>query len=289
MKRPLTQRIFQKFDNSILQKVLFIGGRSYFPSVRVRCIEVANAIGCDYLTEVDSVADLPQNKEIFICVKPLFKKEALEDLQKRGIVIWDIHDNYCPRNFIDYYLVSSKGAYQKFRSYGQTFIIPHHHCNFSGFPNPNRPREKPIWMGSPEWIPTDLNFDFEICNTKKMTTQEIVDMYSKSTILLNIRAATSITSESVAEHIRINPGIKLINSIGFAVPSISNQEPAYLEIGPECTIFVETGEQCQNWVSRLQEDDDLYNQLRNNCIFKAPEYSLSNIAKQYLDLLTSKI
>lgn len=289
MKRPLTQRIFQKFDSSILHKVLFVGGRSHFPSVRVRCVEVAKAIGCDYITEVESISDIPRNKDIFICVKPLFNKKVLEELQKRGIVIWDVHDNYCPRNFVDYYLVSSKGAYEKFRSYGQTFIIPHHHCNFSGFPNPSRLRGKPIWIGSSEWVPSDLNFDCEIYNSKEMTTKDIIDVYSNSTILLNIRALTSITSESVSEHIKINPGIKLINSIGFGVPSISNQEPAYLEIGPECTIFVKSSEECKNWVIRLQQDDDLYNKLRNNCILKAPQYSLSNIAKKYLDLLTCKI
>lgn len=289
MKRPLIQRIFQKRDSSILQKVVFIGGRSYFPSVRVRCIEVANAIGCDYITDVDSIADIPKDKEIFICVKPLFNKEDLADLQKRGVVIWDIHDNYCPRNFIDYYLVSSKGAYQKFCSYGKTYIIPHHHCNFSGFFRRSRLRGKPTWMGSPEWIPSDLHFDFEVYNSKDMTTEQVYDVYRNSTILLNIRAATSITSESVSEHIRVNPGIKLINSIGFGVPSISSPEPAYLEIGPECTLFAKDSEDCKNLVIQLQQDDDLYNRLRNNCIFKASQYSLANIAQKYLDLLTSKV
>ncbi|MGK7877262.1 MAG: hypothetical protein AB4426_29385 [Xenococcaceae cyanobacterium] len=79
MKRTLTQRIFHKFDSSVFQKVLFIGGRSHFHSVRVRCVEVANAIGCDYMTEVNSVQNIPREKEIFIGVKPLFNKEALEE------------------------------------------------------------------------------------------------------------------------------------------------------------------------------------------------------------------
>lgn len=289
MKRNLTQRIFHKLDSSVLQKVLFIGGRSHFPSVRIRCVEVASAIGCEYITEVDSVQNISKEKEIFICVKPLFNQEALKELQKRGIVIWDIHDNYCPRNFIDYYLVSSKGAYQRFKSYGTTYIIPHHHCNFSGVPNNIRLREKPTWIGSPEWIPNDLNFEFEVYNSKEMTNKDIVDVYRSSTILLNLRNSTSITAETVSEHIKINPGIKLINSIGFGVPSISNRESAYLEIGPECTIFAESHEDCKNSVIQLQQDNELYTRLRNNCILKASQYSLSTIAKKYLDLLIHKI
>lgn len=288
MKKSLAQRFLCKSDSSILQKVLFIGGRSHFPSVRVRCVEVAKALGCDYITEADSFENIPQEKEIFICIKPLFKKEALEELQKRGIVIWDVHDNYCPRNFIDYYLVSSKGAYHKFKSYGSTHIIPHHHCNFSGIPNPLRERGKPTWMGSPEWIPGELKIDFEIHDSKKMSTESVIDVYRNSTILLNIRSSISSTSESVSEHIRINPGIKLINSIGFGVPSISNPEPAYFEIGSECTILAKD-EETEEWVNRLQKDEDLYTKIRNNCILKSSDYSLSSIAKKYLDFLIHKI
>jgi len=283
------QRLFQGFDRLILQKVLFIGGRSHFPSVRIRCIEIAKAIGCDYVTDLNSISDISSDKEIFICIKPLLSEESLEKLQKRGIVIWDIHDNYCPRHFVDYYLVSSKGAYQKFCSYGKTYLIPHHHCNFSGFPNPRQLPKKPTWIGSLEWVPRDLPFDFDVYNSKQMTTQDVSNIYARSSILLNLRSSVSRTSESLSEHIRINPGIKLINSIGFGVPSISNPEPAYLEIGPECTIVVNSNEDCKNWVARLQEDDNLYNQLRNNCILKAHQYSLSAIAIKYLDFLTCKI
>lgn len=289
MKKSWIKNFFFKSERSILNKVAFLGGKSHFPSVRVRCVEIAKATGCDYITEVTSVDDIPGSKEIFVCVKPLFKKEMLEDLQKRGTVIWDVHDNYCPRNFIDHYLVSSKGAYQKFRSYGSIHKIPHHHCNFSGFPNLYKTERKPIWIGSSEWIPNDLSGNVDIYDGKQMTGQEIINLYKEASILLNIRAQISVTSESASEHIRINPGIKLINSIGFAVPSISNREPAYFEIGPECTIFVNTTDECLHWISRLQKDDTLYNILRNNCIFKASKYSLPNIAKQYLDLFVSKV
>jgi hypothetical protein len=288
MRRSLIQRLFYKFDSSILQKVLFIGGRSHFPSVRVRCIEVAQSIGCDYLTDVDSIQDIPMGKEIFICVKPLFDKNVLEDLQKQGVVIWDIHDNYSPRNYIDYYLVSSQGAYQKFKSYGSIYIIPHHHCNFSGIPNPIKPRIKPTWIGSQEWLPEDLQVDVEFYNSKQMDSEAVIDAYRNSTILLNVRASRSITSESTSEHIKINPGVKLINSIGFGVPSLSNDEPAYREIGSDCTVFVKN-EECKEWVLRLQQDDALYTRLRNNCILKAPDFSLPNIAKKYMEFLTRKI
>ena len=273
----------------MLKKVIFLGGPSHLASVRIRCIQVANSLGCDYITGVNSLQNIPREKEIFICVKPFLTPEAFETLQKRGIVVFDIHDNYCPPDFIDYYLVSSQGAYQKFKSYGQTHIIPHHHCNFSGFPNALKLQRTPTWIGSPEWVPSHLDFKFETYNDREMTPQEIVGIYRHSTLLLNLRASTSRTLESVSEHIRTNPGVKLINSIGFGVPSISDREPAYLEIGPKCTIFVESSEDCKYWAIRLQQDDDLYTRLRNNCILKAPQYSLAKITKQYLNFLMHEI
>lgn len=274
----LQKRLESKIN---LQEVIFLGGDSTFPSVRLRCVEVAKALGCDYVTDINSLDDVPLGKLIFVCVKPELTEEELSVLQTRGVVVWDIHEKHYYHN-VDYYLVSSYGAYKKYKELGSIHIIPHHHCNFSSAPNPLRKPSKPSWIGSPEWFP-DLGFDVDFYNVKEMTTEDVIEAYRNSTIMINIRGEND-PLKPFDDHIAVNPGIKLINSIGFGIPSICNPEPSYFDLGPECTVF-STLADCETWVDRLIWDSDFYGELRLNCILKATNFNMDVIGQKYIVFL----
>jgi len=87
-------------------------------------------------------------------------------------------------------------------------------------------------------------------------------------------------------HLALNSGIKLINCIGFGIPSISSDEPAYHEFGEDCTIFSSI-RGCAKWVRALQNDDDLYMDLRKKCLRQAKKFHIDTIAGQYKKLLES--
>jgi hypothetical protein len=84
----------------------------------------------------------------------------------------------------------------------------------------------------------------------------------------------------------INSGIKLINCIGFGIPSISNDEPAYHEIGEDCTLFTDL-EHCADKVYQLQTDCQLYRAMRENCLHKASSFHISSIVCKYKALIKS--
>jgi hypothetical protein len=264
-----------------LQSVVFLGGDSTFPSVRLRCVEVAKALGCDYVTDINALDDVPIDKRIFVCIKPELTEAELAILQSRGTVVWDIHEKHYYNN-VDYYLVSSQGAYKRYKELGSIHIIPHHHCNFSPEPNPLRKPGRPSWIGSPEWRPK-LGFEVDFYNVKEMTSEDVIEAYRNSTIMINFRGEND-PLKPFDDHIAVNPGIKLINSIGFGIPSICNPEPSYFEIGPECTIFSSLAE-CEQWVTRLVEDEKFYRELRLNCILKATNYSIEIISQKYIRFL----
>ena len=87
-------------------------------------------------------------------------------------------------------------------------------------------------------------------------------------------------------HLAVNSGIKLINCLGFGVPSVSSDEPAYREFAPECTIF-STLKNCAKNVRAMQEDDALYRELRKECLKKAPDFHIDTIANRYKLFLKS--
>ena len=62
---------------------------------------------------------------------------------------------------------------------------------------------------------------------------QIRQLYRRIGIGLNLRRRAC----GYEQHVASNSGIKLINCCGFGIASVSEPEPAYLEIGDGCTIF----------------------------------------------------
>jgi hypothetical protein len=263
-----------------LGKVLFIGGSpKKFPSVQIRCGDIASRLGCDCVYSVKKAEELPPGYSAFICVKPRLGQEELIKLAKRGLVIWDIVDKSPPENGVSIYLASTKRAKQTFEHLGRIEVIPHHHCNFDNIPNPQQLR-RPGWIGTLRWLPHIEGFDHDVYNVNQMTSVDVARAHRHIGIGLNLRAETFNT----ALHAEINTGIKLINCIGFGIPSISSDEPAYREIGGDCTIFTDLRGSAQ-WVHELQNNDQIYLTIRNNCLIKASAFHISSILEMYKTLL----
>jgi hypothetical protein len=153
-------------------------------------------------------------------------------------------------------------------------------------------------------------FDFDYYDVEGMTRENVAQVCQKTGIGLNLRiprkeyrplglqyrelARLYSKPKKLAEaagrmfdlHLVVNSGIKLINCIGYGIPSISTDEPAYHEIGASCTIF-STLKKSAYWVRALQNDDALYNDLRHKCIRRSPKFHIASIAAKYKSLIES--
>lgn len=256
--------------------IAFVGGPLCRASVKIRCVQIAKALQCDYFVEVCSPDEIPRSKTVLVCVKPSLDDGGLESLARGRSIVWDVHDFVPPREHVDWYLVSSTGGADYVRPFGKVHRIPHHHCNLCGPPNPADASRRPAWIGRPHWCPQIDAVEYDFYNTNVMTHRQVVLAYRRIGISLNLRAE----KEEAPFHICINPGLKLINCFGFGIPSISSDEPAYHEYGPDCTIFAEL-EEAAYWVDRLQRDQQLYMRYRERALAKFQEYHVRRIAEQY--------
>jgi len=288
-----------------LRKVVFVGGNPRtHPSVQIRCVDVAGRLGCDLSLCAKFASHIPDRYAVFVCVKPQLEPGQLSQLACRGVVLWDIVDVLPPRKNISVYLASTELAGHLFEDYGPVEVIPHHHCNFSGEPNPKELR-KPIWLGSRPWLPRIRGFDFEAHFVERMTQEDVIGVFRQTGIGLNLRARRKIiptkefSGKALSEqrlrrweddlfdfHLALNSGIKLINCLGFGIPSISTDEPAYREIGEECTLFSSV-RSCGKWIRKLQSEKDFYLEMRRRCLERARIFHIDNIVEKYKMLLKS--
>jgi hypothetical protein len=266
-----------------LGRVLFIGGNPrQFPSVQIRCEDIASRLGCDRVFSAKKAKEIPREYSVFVCVKANFNQDEILKLSRRGIVIWDVVDNAPPKQGVSIYLTSTEKARQVFKDYGRVEMIPHHHCNFSGIPNSQECR-RPGWIGTLHWYPKLEDIEHDFYDVRRMTVNDVISAHRRIGVGLNIRAKGL---RKYAHHMEINSGIKLINCIGFGIPSISNDEPAYHEIGEDCTLFTDL-EHCADKVYQLQTDSQLYRAMRDNCLHKASSFHISSIVCKYKALIKS--
>ena len=290
-----------------LKKVFFLGGDHFRPAVKVRCVDIATRLGCAIKTGVKYAAEVPEQYYVYVCVKPtLLEPGELHKLAKRGKVVWDVVDYFPPKADVEVYLTSTTLARDVYSYYGKVAMIPHHHCNFEGTPNPLGTRQ-PVWIGSSEWFPRLRGFEFPTYFSNHMSREEVVSIYRQmgiglnlrgtSNLLLNPPTAYGLSNASASKlrgtrkkmhdaHLVLSSGIKLINCMGFGIPSISSDEPAYHDFGADCTIFTNI-KNCAKWVRALQHDDDLYMDLRKKCLRKAGRFHIDAIIGKYKKLLHS--
>jgi len=288
-----------------LRHVLFVGGNAQkMASVQIRCVDVAKRLGCDYHLCARRAHQVPAGYTAFVCVKAELPPREYAELAKRGKIIWDIIDVPPLREHITAYLASNSFTQELFEDYGRVEVIPHYHCNFTARPNPAKLRQ-PVWLGARHWQPPLTGFDYKAYAVEGLKRADVVRIFRKTGIGLNLRiprtqyspprrfakitdpARRAQTVRDFFEfHLAVNSGIKLINCLGFGIPSISSDEPAYREFAPECTLF-STLKNCAKNVRALQEDDALYLDLRKKCLRKARDFHIDTIAGRYKLFLQS--
>ena len=288
-----------------LRRVLFVGGDAKkMASVQIRCVDVAKRLGCAYHLGARRSSQLPEGYDAFVCVKTELWPGEYAQLARRGKVVWDIIDLPPPREHIAAYLASNSLTQELFEDHGRVEVIPHYHCNFTG--QPNRPGlRRPVWVGAQHWMPSLTGFAYDAFGVEGLTRVQVVRIFRQTGIGLNLRIARAqynpprrfigLTdprrrAEALRNffdfHLAVNSGIKLINCLGFGVPSLSSDEPAYREFAPECTIFSSL-KNCAKWVRALQQDKALYNDLRKKCLQKAGDFHIDTIAARYKLFLQS--
>jgi hypothetical protein len=258
-----------------LSRVVFVGGARLLGSVQTRCIQIAEALGCDYVC-VDGGPEaprrgLPGRYDVVVLVKSPVPPEGFGS----RCVVWDVIDEDVPE--ADHYLASTRAALAA-AGIRRGTVIPHHHLNDGA---PNRSNLKtPGWLGCECWYP-DLNgLDHRTFFVDYAEAAAIRSMYRQIGIGLNLRRR----GEDYERHIAINSGIKLINCLGFGIASVSEPEPAYLELGDGCTLFT-TAETWPEDVARLQRDPLLRKTLRERGLRRARDFSLERVAALYRGFL----
>ncbi len=265
-----------------LKNVLFVGGPEGFSSVRMRCVDMAKRLGCAFCTGARSVDDLPRGYRAYILVKPAISRRELRQLAKQAVVMWDVIDRMPPAwPELECCIVSTAAAGKALGEGRKTVLIPHYHCNLSSVPNRPDLRE-PAYIGSSQWCPLAPGFTYDFHDSTQMKRRDVASAYRSVGIGLNLRWP----APGAELHVSINSGIKLINCLGFGIPSVSADEPAYREIGGDCTLFA-TPDTCVKWVRKLQTDKALYDRLRANCLRKADAYHIDSIAKRYRAFIQS--
>ncbi len=276
--------------------VLFVGGDvTRLASVKIRCREIAARLGCDVSYKARSVAELPKGYKACICVKPELNASDLAILARRGAVVWDILDDNPPVDGVDTYIASTEFVGNQFRRHGRNVVvIPHYHCNFEGVLNDGT-RRNAAYVGGEHWYPRIDGVPHDRYFVCRSCREDLIPIYLGIGIAINLRRLSlqgtaweklpAGAPQAPVRHIVLNSGLKLINCMGFGIPSVSGIEPAYLEIAPECTIFTDQLT-CAEHVHDLATDDALYERLRGQCIREARRYSVDSVVGYYRDLIS---
>lgn len=264
------------------ERVLFLGGASRLPSVRIRCQQVARALDCDFLLDSPAPGEVPTGKDVFVLVKWHGDRTAL---RRRGVVIWDVIDDLPPVDGVDAYLYSTEHA----RAFlaprvgaAPAHVIPHHHCNVERV---GASGDEILWIGGIEWMPAFDTTRVRVVDTTALTVEAVAAAYRRARVVLNLRRVERAPD---VLHSRLASGIKLINAIGFGLPSLCSDEPAYREIGPDCMLLADATAVADT-LDRLLGDPVLERTLRANARARAERYHRDAIAARYAQLLAGHL
>lgn len=265
-------------------RAVFLGGPARYASVQIRCRQVARALGVPALVDVRGLDAVPSTAEVVVCVKPDLDARDLERLARRRRVLWDVHDEHPPPLPEAVELVCSTEHARRYleRAVGRSaHVIPHHHANLEGTPNPARPPRTVRWIGGPRWVPEDPPPGVEIVFSKGLDADGLRAAYRATDIAYNGRAQGPETPL----HVALNPGLKALNAMGYGIPSISPPEPAYRELAAAGTILCRDRAAAAAALEELRTNPDEYHRWRRRAFDQGRRFHLERIAERYRRLL----
>ncbi|MBK6395522.1 MAG: hypothetical protein IPF73_13215, partial [Betaproteobacteria bacterium] len=152
--------------------------------MRIRCRQVARALGCDYLLGGPAPHAIPPGKDVFVLVKWGGDRAAL---RRRGVVIWDVIDGLPPVDGVDKYVYSTAAARG----------VPPAPCRpraRRGHPAPPLQRRRAdangdriLWIGGIEWLPRLAGSGVTIVDSTGLSTGELAEAYRSARVLVNLR------------------------------------------------------------------------------------------------------
>jgi hypothetical protein len=276
--------------------ILFVGGNvNRLASIKIRCREIASRLGCDTHYEARRAEDVPNGYKAYVCVKPDFPRNEIGILARKGIVIWDILDEIPPQEHVLSYIGSTQHVAQMFSRLGRVAVIPHYHCNIERVMSV-ADSSRIAYLGSEHWYPKLADIPHATYFADRWTREEVAAAYRQIGLAINYRHMGEIEARFLKDprdarpdaqvHVRLNSGVKLINCLGFGIPSVSPPEPAYLEFGAGCTV-VSLFEDFPKAVRDLSADREKYAALKARCLERAEEFHIDTIIRAYQKLLFS--
>ena len=270
-----------KANHNLLKQVYFIGGKAGRPSTQIRCVQICEHLGIDYQTGPEIMWEALKGKRIVVLVKPLMNVADFVRIKQQAYVVWDLHDSCPPRWEIDHFLFSTKHTSVVLNDLRPFSVIPHHHLNQSRTIEPIRNVQKITYIGRPRWCPDDYltSVNYKVFDTYKQPRPVLENVYRNTDILLNIR-----TEDAESKfHVSINPGVKLINAIGFGIPSVSFPEPAFIEIGGDVTAICDKST-LKDTIQELSNDYSRRKMMQDRCRLMAEKFHIDTVCYDYIQL-----
>jgi len=161
-------------------------------------------------------------------------------------------------------------------------FIPQHHCNFD---REKRTRKgiKTVGVigtaGAFAFLPKDLKMKLAergidlLAYSRFLSQKDIIDFYKQIDVQIVWRPY----------RMRLSNPLKLVNAASFGIPTIALAEDVFKEL-EGCYIGVKDLDGFLRELDRLIEKPEIYSEISENCLKKAEEYHIDNVAKLYLTL-----
>jgi len=259
------------------------GGHLQRVSSIIRGDQIADYIGAK-LNPTDGYQD-----GICIYVKPMVRKG--DDFNFEGKAYIDIMDGHNLGNLALLHpevgvIVCSQVDQTTMSSVipNKIVLIPQHHCNFDRI---KRFRNEITTVGvigtsgAFKFLPPELKEELAkrgmnlIEYSRFFSRQDIIDFYLKIDIQIVWRPYKK----------RLSNPLKLVNAASFGIPTIALEEKTLKEM-EHCYIPVNTLQEFLEKLDEIRTHRSIYDTLSQNCILKAENYHIENIAKLYKDLCT---
>lgn len=164
------------------------------------------------------------------------------------------------------------------------YLIPQHHCNFERLKR-NSTEIKRIGVigtaGAFPYLPEGLKEELTKRNielvefSRFFKRQDIIDFYMSIDLQIVWRPYKKILS---------NP-LKIVNAASFGIPTIALDEPAFREF-KGAYMPVDSLKMFLYCLDQMMEPNhSSYPMLSSNCLQKAEEYHIENVAKLYKELV----
>jgi hypothetical protein len=260
-------------SKSLGERLLFYAERcrGNFGSARLRGEQPASWFDAKYVVGRKLDPEDILGRDIFILIKSSL--ETYRYLQPFGRVFWDVIDEVPPLN-LDYIVSTSHAA--QFLGLSNYTIIPHPPAKGASTA-PLSTNRAAYWIGDVRWKPK-IEVPHVTVNPCSCSPEELDTIYRKAGVLLNVRNE----NPEAYLHSNLSSGIKLINAISYAIPSISSDEAWVNEVGPECTVVDDV-----SVAMKLFENARYYEQIRENCLKRQHLFSIGRIKGLYRTLFDS--